>query len=335
MIKVSIIIPVYNVEKYLSKCIGSVVEQTFKNIEILIINDGSTDGSSKIIEYYQNKDSRVLVVNKKNEGVSKARNQGIKMAKGKYIMFVDSDDWIEKDCVETFLEIIEEKKADIVFSQALFRVTKEDIKIDNLFGKNEKTDRVIEKSIEDYVDNIFTKINGTSVCNKIFLSSILKGKGILFKNINEVFSEDGFFNLEYSMLCSKIFCFYKAKYYYLDREGSYTNKERLWEEVIEVSLCSIDKIIHKIPDDKKFVLGYYKHFIYINIENHIRKMTKYKDINEFVNNRFITEIIKYIRFDRLTFYQKIRYLLLKYRFSLGLYGISKIQSIVNNRVEVF
>ena len=95
-IQISVIIPVYNTEKYLERCINSVVSQNFRDIEIIIINDCSEDNSLKIIDKYKNKDKRIKIINKiKNEGLSAARNSGIEIATGEYILHIDSDDWIE------------------------------------------------------------------------------------------------------------------------------------------------------------------------------------------------------------------------------------------------
>ena len=94
---VSIIVPVFNVEKYLEKCLDSLLNQTYKKIEIICINNGSTDKSGEILKQYSKIDDRIVIITQANQGVSVARNEGIKKAKGNYIMFVDSDDWIDKD----------------------------------------------------------------------------------------------------------------------------------------------------------------------------------------------------------------------------------------------
>ena len=105
--KVSVIIPVYNAEKYLRQCLDSVVSQTFKNIEIICLNDGSIDNSLQIVEEYQQKDKRIILVDlKQNKGISHARNEGVKFAKGNYIAFVDSDDYIEHDYIEYLYDIL-------------------------------------------------------------------------------------------------------------------------------------------------------------------------------------------------------------------------------------
>ncbi len=110
---ISIVIPVYNVEKYLERCIKSILSQTFEKFELILINDGSKDRSGKICEAYAKKDIRIRVVHKKNEGVSVARNLGIDLSRGEYIGFVDSDDYIENDMYEVLYKLIEENNADL------------------------------------------------------------------------------------------------------------------------------------------------------------------------------------------------------------------------------
>ena len=100
MPKISVIIPVYNVEKYLGQCLDSVVNQTFKDIEIICIDDGSTDSSLDILKKYAQIDSRIIIINSENNGVSEARNKGIERAKGDYIYFIDGDDYIDQQCLE-------------------------------------------------------------------------------------------------------------------------------------------------------------------------------------------------------------------------------------------
>ncbi len=114
MAKVSIIIPVYNTEQYLRQCLDSVINQTFQDIEIIVVNDSSTDNSVSIIKEYQQKDNRIVLINVSNNGgLSKSRNIGIKEAKSKYIAFVDSDDWIRKDYVEFLFNNIEKLECDV------------------------------------------------------------------------------------------------------------------------------------------------------------------------------------------------------------------------------
>ena len=112
-VEVSIVVPIYNVEKYLQRCLESLINQTFSNIEIIALNNGSTDKSLDILKYYAYQDKRLLVINNENIGVSKARNIGIKKAKGKYIVFVDSDDWIDANMIEALHEAIIDNNCDL------------------------------------------------------------------------------------------------------------------------------------------------------------------------------------------------------------------------------
>lgn len=113
--KVSVIIPVYNSEKYISKCIESVLNQTFQDFEIIVINDGSKDNSQSILENYKQKYSeKIVLVKQQNMGVSKTRNKAIEMARGEYIMFIDNDDYIDKDYIENFVKEIENGNYDVV-----------------------------------------------------------------------------------------------------------------------------------------------------------------------------------------------------------------------------
>jgi glycosyltransferase involved in cell wall biosynthesis len=112
--KVSVIVPVYNTEKYLPACLDSIINQTFKDIEIICINDGSTDNSAKILKKYAKKDLRIRVYNQKNQGPSAARNAGIKHSKGKYIQFIDSDDQLELDAIKTLYTKAEKNNLDMV-----------------------------------------------------------------------------------------------------------------------------------------------------------------------------------------------------------------------------
>lgn len=166
---VSIIVPIYNVEKYLEKCIESIIKQSYKNLEIILVNDGSTDKSKEICNRYKNQDKRILLINKKNNGVSAARNAGLDIAKGKYIAFVDSDDYLESHMIESMLRNINTTCCDMAICG--YNIIFED-------GKNKVSDNnnitTILKS-KEVIELIFrtNKINGF-LWNKIFKREILE-----------------------------------------------------------------------------------------------------------------------------------------------------------------
>lgn len=114
MPKVSIVIPIYNVEKYLKRCVDSVLHQTLQNIEIILVDDGSPDKCPSICDQYKEKDSRIKVIHKKNGGLASARNAGLRIATGEYILFLDSDDWIEPETAEELVSIAEQYQVDFV-----------------------------------------------------------------------------------------------------------------------------------------------------------------------------------------------------------------------------
>ena len=115
--KISVIVPVYNVEKWLNKCIDSILVQSYNNLEIILINDGSTDKSGDICDNYSKKDYRIRVFHNKNKGLSYSRNFGVKNSNGKYVMFVDSDDFIsDSNIIEKFISILERDKCDFIYT---------------------------------------------------------------------------------------------------------------------------------------------------------------------------------------------------------------------------
>ena len=116
--KISIIIPVYQVEKYLQKCVDSVLSQLHTNVELILVDDGSQDSSGKMCDEYSRQNQNVITLHKKNGGLSSARNFGMAHASGEYIMFLDSDDWLEQGCIVRFLDYIDRYKSDLIVAKA-------------------------------------------------------------------------------------------------------------------------------------------------------------------------------------------------------------------------
>lgn len=165
---ISVIVPVYNVEKYLKQCLDSIINQTYKNLQIILIDDGSSDKSGIICDDYQQKDNRIEVIHKTNSGVAAARNQGVLMAKGDYIAFVDSDDFIEKDMYEILLATMDNDKIDMAVS-TINRIERN--------GKNRVQSKLFEKDrILDKFEfmEIFIKNESDYLVNKLYKKNILK-----------------------------------------------------------------------------------------------------------------------------------------------------------------
>ena len=134
--KVSVIVPIYKVENYLNRCVDSILNQIYKNIEVILVDDGSPDKCGEIADIYQSKDTRVKSVHKENGGLSDARNYGMKYVAGEYVVFVDSDDWIKEEMIETLVELAIELKADIVQSGFYYAYEKYLLYDDRYYSEN-------------------------------------------------------------------------------------------------------------------------------------------------------------------------------------------------------
>lgn len=216
MPKVSIIVPVYNVEKYLRKCIDSLINQTLNDIEIICINDGSTDKSLKILKEYKNKDSRIILLNQENSGQSVARNRGIEIAKGEYLGFVDPDDWIDLDYYEKLYNAASTNDTDIAVG-GIIRVT----------GIKKKKFLNFEK--ETITDNTKLKFElcdvpeKSYIWNKIYKTQKLKEINLKFEE-GRIF-EDCIFTPQALFFLGKMVTVPNTYYYYLRRNNS-TVKQR-------------------------------------------------------------------------------------------------------------
>lgn len=211
MCKVSIIIPVYNAETYLKKCVRSIMEQTLREFELLLIDDGSTDGSSALCDQYAQQDSRVVVIHQPNAGVSAARNQGIAYAKGDYIGFVDADDWIEPDMYARLLSQGEATGSDVVMCDATTVYDNGTLQADTITQLSGNA--ILKKS--DFRPSLLLEMAGSAwrciYSKRIYSDKLLKPSGLQFP-LGVKFSEDRIFNL-YAFGHANQVCYLKESYY--------------------------------------------------------------------------------------------------------------------------
>ena len=222
---VSIIVPIYNVEKYLSKCINSIVNQTLANIEIILIDDGSTDFSGSIADQYAKNDSRIKVIHKNNEGQGAARNIGIDLAKGDYIGFVDSDDWIDFDMYEKLYKSAIDNNACIAVCNR--KVFDENGNLMTMVNVGKKSLKNIKDNMCDYIVSDLLYNHTVVVYNKIYKSEIIKSNKIYFKEVREVGSEDFLFNYQVLFYIDKIISIDNTNHNQLAREGSTAREYKL------------------------------------------------------------------------------------------------------------
>lgn len=291
---ITVIIPVYNVERYLERCLKSIITQTYNNIEIILIDDGSTDNCYNICEEYAKIDKRIIIIHKKNEGVSAARNDGLNIAKGEYITFVDADDYVDKEYIEQLYKECESCNSDISI------IGTNDI---NEQGQLINKSRRIKKewNREEAIKQLMVEKYYTCVIwGKMY-------KKYLFNNIrfntNIRIAEDLDVLSKIILKCDKVTINTRMRlYYYEIRNNSAIHKEYGREFKKEIEICQemIEKISGQYPKIKKYAI---RRYIRINITCIVRVM-KATNMNENEKDLEIKELKNNIdKYKNLRYFQ--------------------------------
>lgn len=315
--KISVIIPIYNAEKYLRKCVDSIIRQTYSNLEIILINDGSTDESEKICIEYQNNDKRIKLLTKENEGVSSARNAGLSIATGDYITFIDSDDWISDSSFEDAINVINEHNVDILKYSYIkdYGFMKKTYKFS--IKTNEK---IIEENYsKEIYPYVFSTYDLSNIWNAIYKRDILKN--LKFNNSIK-YGEDYLFMMNALLNSKSIFFLDKPNYHYYNNYSSATNiisyqkfikniediivvNQNIYQLVaqndgIEIKM-KYDKIAHEYELISKQIVQHYKYHEYNKIKNEFSNIINKLEpelihrINKINNNYFKYKIIGTIK----------------------------------------
>ncbi len=307
---ISVIIPVYNVEKYLSRCLDTVLAQSFEDdLEIICVNDGSTDASPEILQAYAKFDPRIRIINKENGGLSSARNVGISVANGEYILFVDSDDWISTNTVEVLYKNAVENNSDVV----LFGYVKgnSDLSPKTFMGVIECQQFPIFNA--EIVSESMLKLLPVSVWCKFYKTDFLKGNNITF--IENIIYEDVPFWAEVFTQAKTISYINEPLYFYREnREGQIT--KQIDESVFDVIKCY--EIVenaykkHRLYEKYKYsiqmlmMLDFMSKYYIVNPDLKQKLFNSYKSLNKnidydyFENQKLYTfEKVNYKRFQKL------------------------------------
>lgn len=310
-IVISVIIPVYNVEKYLRQCVDSVLKQTYKLIEVILVDDGATDSSSEICDEYSLKDRRIKVIHKKNGGASSARNEGIKEAKGDFIVFLDGDDyWLEEEFLEYIVVNKIKEKTDIVifgYTQVInnSHKHKRDLNFEKLIEKSEKSEW-----LKELINN--NKLQ-SAACNKIVRLDMIRKYQLFF--VENITAEDIDWTARV-MLSSRYIGYYdKLIYYYRRNENSVSNNIKIKSiKDLEHQVFTIVELSKDI-DNKSIRDAYmnycaYQYITLLNcmcliwgengIREYINKAEKYRYILKYNKNKKVR--IVYL-FDKILGYQ--------------------------------
>lgn len=269
---ISVIVPVFNTKEYLEKCIDSILNQTYKNIEIILVDDGSSDGSDKVCDSYCKKDQRVKAIHKKNGGLSDARNVGINEARGTYISFIDSDDYIENNMYEYLLSNMTSNNTDIGIC-GWYLVNGKEVKKSKFVREDAILDR--EQCIDELLSN---NSFDNFMCNKIFKKS-------LFENIEFPVGR----KLEdlatlYKVIdnANKIFVSSKPFYYYVMRDDSITStlNKKIDVNVFNEYIIRKDNLLKEYPKLKKKILSNYFTACRMNLINSINSSERNIDFEK-------------------------------------------------------
>lgn len=317
MIKVSVIIPAYNIEKYIERCLVSIKNQSEKNIEIIVVNDGSTDDTLKVINEVALNDKRFIIIDKKNEGIIEARKSGFDIAKGKYILFVDGDDWISLNTISSLYNYAEINNLDIVVNNAW------------------STDGINKKAFNTFNENVVDEMRNDPL--KYFLidqilpsmwGKLIKKEYIIKNNISFVrklnYAEDLASVAAWFMNSPKVDFIEERYYYYYQRSDSISKKPN--EKIIEI-IDSVNFIKNKLNEcnllnkyNEEFEKLSYRH-IFVSKILRINKIYKYrksvfdgyKKMNINIGkNKYIKEELNYYNFN-----YKLRVYLYNVNYYLG------------------
>lgn len=309
---ISIIIPVYNVQNYIETCLNSVINQTYKNLEIILVDDGSPDNSGKICDEYAKKDNRIKVIHKENGGVSESRNVGLELARGTYITFVDSDDWIEDDYIEVLLKTLLDKQADCVIC-GYNRVYENEIERINNNGK------ITVYNTRDYLIRLLNVQLGYGFCHmKLIKKDVIENKRF---HVKLLVGEDALFNIELCENIEKAAVIERALYNYRFNTDSvvrkydtnYVNKyQNSMEEMYRY-------IIQKYEDDKEIkqdlhnYIAYHILLIAVNYCFNPNNKNKMESLKNIYNIKIFRDAIRFSNYKMMSLSRKITLFTLKHK----------------------
>lgn len=339
-VKVSVIIPVYNCEKYLGECIESLIDQTLQECEFIFVNDGSKDKSEEIIKKYADKDERIILINQKNSGVSVARNVGIKKASGEYIGFVDGDDYIDKYYYEKLYNNAKENYIDIIFCN--WRSNNNILELP--FNKNEILN---EEYIEEFIYKFLLQYDSlNSVCNKLFSRKLIHDNNISFP-IGMYMGEDARFNIKAFTYTKSVYYLDYVGYYYREVAGSATrsieNKD-YFKRILNEYKSTIDefnrwnytgKEIEKFRTIKFINNVMALSYVYLGNNKKMKLRQRYKYVSKMIKNKDVQYAIDKYSLDIIKNIGRYEQCLLKFiklKFTLGVYILNLYSRIRNKDI---
>lgn len=296
---VTVIVPIYNVEKYLRKCVDSILGQTYSFLEIILVDDGSTDSSSALCDEIKTKDERIKVIHKSNGGLSSSRNAGLKQAKGDYVLFIDGDDWIRENAVEILLSLAKEKKVGVV-QMGISRVLNEEEVRNSSVNSSFK---IVSK--EECLKNLCKGPDYVSMCNKLisrtYWNLLCFPEGYLYEDMYVNYKLLS--SLEYIVVCDADMYFYRQHQESICKKSSIYGHDNYFNALIE--RCEYYKENHLEENYKQeliFHMDFYiECYLYEKKNNNTERCNKikklFKEERSILNQQFKTKRISWWLFD--------------------------------------
>lgn len=286
-IHVSIIVPCYNIEQYIAKCVDSILVQTYTNFELLLIDDGSSDQTLDIIKSYAATDPRVVAVNHANRGVSYTRNKGITLAKGDYIMFIDGDDFIKQDFIERHLEYAAD---DVLPISGMINVDNGQER-ENIFRRllNNTSQRLLD---DDNFFILFKYHSLSSPCGRIYSVETLRSENILF-NEDVTYQEDLLFNLAYLRSIHSVYLMGYFGYFYVKHPESSTNRFHKNFEYADIMLNDL-LLYTKHPNDEEYIKQFIFDTCLRRLSNEVHRQSPLSIKRKLKNIKYITRSKSFI-----------------------------------------
>ena len=337
-IKVSVVMPVYNAEKYLAKSIESLLSQSLKEIELILVNDGSKDNSLAICEEYAKKDSRITVINKKNEGACIARNTGIDIAKGKYIQLADADDYIDNNMLEEQYNLAEKTNAEVVMCGMKFDVHKKNGQV--VISEAHYKDMVLnsQEEIKLIFMDLFDNLLFNYTHNKLYNREFLKKNNLKFIEWLPI-DQDTNFNIDVFKVLNKLTISTKSYYHYV-KTFEETIVTRYHANKFKVRTFRYDRLkellenwgIYNDENKKKLASMYIHHVIEcFEIYNHkkcdLNTKEKKQEIEKILNTKQVKECMNILD-NTNSKYTRLVYKLMKKNNTNMIYLVSKVKAII-------
>jgi len=339
---ISVVVPVYNVEKYLHQCVDSLLNQTFRDIEIILVDDGATDSSPTICDEYAKEDNRVIVIHQKNGGLSDARNSGNDVARGKYLTYLDADDWFNINTCELVYAVAEKKQLDLVMWQMIKEYEDKTIIVDGSFGKDiffegediKKLHRRVAGPVADEMQKPQLIDSFLSAWGKLYRLDIIKDNDLKFVDTKIIGSEDILFNFQYFGLISNAFYLHKHLIHY--RKDNLTSLTKTHGSTLFPRFLNLFSYLENEIKEKNFSKNYLKALnnrvciSMMNIglsevspRNKKSSWDKIKALNSYLSEPRYSKSYQTLSLKHFPFHWKVFYLFCKLQFGIGVFWMLK------------